>query len=333
MKNNQNKKFKWKILSVLILAMLILPFTLISAAWADYGVGFTVSPMKEKIVLNPGDEYSSEFQLSIPDHYENDMKYEIKAAPFFVDENYNKNFDEAYGTNSEMMKWITFQSPTEGRLSPGQAIPINFTINVPNDAPGGGQYTAIMVKVDAWTDEDEKSEGEKGDNEVDAAVKEEKVIAYTIYAEITGDIIRQGEILDANVPSFLLSGNITGSAAVKNTGNVHGDAVYKLQVFPLFSDEEVYTNEEEPQDVTVLPDRTRYEEIAWEQTPSIGIFNVVFTVEFEGATAQVSKMVIKCPIWLLFIVLFVIAALIIWIVMKVRARGKSGKKSEKKSEE
>ena len=326
-KNNRIKGVKWKVLSTLIIVLLLMPFTIISSVWADYGVGFTVSPMKEKIILNPGDEYSSEFRLSIPSHYENDMEYSIKAAPFFVDENYNNDFNEPHGTNSEIMKWITIQSPTEGRLSPGQVTTIHFTINVPNDAPGGGQYAAIMVKVDAWSDKSNTSKDGTGENEVGALLKEEKVIAYTIYAEITGDVVRQGEILDANVPSFLLSGNITGSAAVKNTGNIHGDATYKLQVFPLFSNEEIYTNEEDPKEVTVLPDRTRYEEITWEQTPSIGIFNVVFTTEFEGATAQVSKLVIKCPIWLLFTILAIIAGIIIWIIMRIRSHNNKARKS------
>ena len=135
---------------------------------------------------------------------------------------------------------------------------------------------------------------------------------------MTGSVVRKGEIIDASLPSFLLSGNITGAATVKNNGNVHGDAVYKMQVFPLFSDEEVFTNEEDPATAMVFPNRSRYKELAWEGTPMVGIFNVVYTVEFEGATAQIKKMVIICPVWLLFIIIFAIALLILWILMRVR---------------
>ena len=315
MKNNIRKFFGLAL--ALALAMALPVIGGISAKAAG-GYSFSVSPMKEKILLNPGDHYTSALTVYTSTEHDMDVKYKIEVGEFFVDENYNNIFAEC-GTYCEMANWIEIESPVEGVLKPGEKTIIQYTINVPEDAPGGGQYASIIVQGDPWTGED-NGEEDSDDGEVRSAIKEEKKIAYTIYAEVAGDVIRQGEITDVDVPSFLLSGDIKGTTAIKNTGNVHGEATYKLQIFPLFSDEEIYTNEEDPNTATILPDRTRYNETVWENTPGIGIFNVIYTVEFEGVIAQVSKMVIKCPIWLLFIIIFAIVAIVIWLVMKARAR-------------
>lgn len=331
MKNSNTLKKKWTLFTILIASIFTISSILTLGVSAERGVAFTVSPMKEKMVLNPGDEYSSTINLSIPVGFENDIKYTVEVAPFFVDESYNNDFNNTYGTINEIVKWISIDTPKEGKLSPGQSTTIVYSINVPENAAGGGQYAAILVTAEEWYEgyEDDASDE---NNKIKTSLKEEKKIACRIFAEITGDITRQGEIVDINVPSFLLSGNVSGFAAIKNTGNVHGSAKYKLQVFPLFSDEEIYTNEEDPETHTILPDRVYYNEISWEQTPAIGIFNVVYTVEFEGVTTQVSKLVIKCPIWLLFIIFAVIAGIIIWIVMRVRSHGKQSRKEAKASE-
>ena len=297
---------------------------------ATEGFAFAVSPMTEKILLNPGDSYSSSFMVYNPVEYTDDVDYSIEVVGYYVDENYGNVFEkcEIY---CEMTDWITINSPTQGVLSPGEKHTINYTINVPSDAPGGGQYASIKVDGNAHVEgEDANEESNKDEGEVSSSVKEIKSIAYIIYAEISGDTIRQGDIEEISVPSFLLSGNIKGASSIKNIGNVHGEAKYKLQVFPLFSDEEVYTNEEDPATATILPDRTRYEETAWDKTPSMGIFNVKYTVEFEGVTSEVTKMVIICPIWLLFLILFIIIALVIWGVVRAMNR-KQDKKRNKES--
>lgn len=288
-------------------------------------VGFSMSPMDQKIVLEPGDSYTSSLRIHNPGTHTTDVDYEISVEPFYVDENYTTIFENV-GNRGMMTDWITIDSPETGTLKPNETAEIVFTINVPADAPAGGQYATVLASS--------RSKGQSGDG-ISPMIDEVRRIGHLIYAEVAGDTIRQGEIIDANVPAFLLSGNIEGTSAIKNTGNVHSTATYKLQVFPLFSDEEVYTNVENPETHTILPDRTLYNETEWEKTPSVGIFNVVYTVEFEGVTTQVSKMVIACPVWLLFLIIFVIVAIIIWLVMRVRGRSKKARRataSESKAE-
>lgn len=287
-------------------------------AEGDNTVGFSMSPMDQKIVLEPGDSYTSSLRIHNPGDHSTDVTYEVSVEPFYVNDGYSTIFENVNG-RGEMANWITIDSPTTGTLKPNETAEISFTINVPENAPAGGQYATVLASS--------RTKGQSGDG-INPMIDEVRRIGHLIFAEVAGNTVRQGEIVDANVPSFLLSGNIAGTSSIKNTGNVHGTATYKLQVFPLFSNEEVYTNVENPETHTILPDRTYYNETAWDKTPDIGIFNVKYTVEFEGVTTEVSKMVIKCPIWLLFIIFFVIAVIIIWIVMRVRARNNASRRRQ-----
>lgn len=285
------------------------------------GYGITLSPMNQSVIIDPGDSREVSFLIANPSSSSESLRYELSVEPFYISEK-SDIYYEAEGNSAEMMNWVSFNTPTTGELAMNESKTISFTINVPNSAPAGGQYIAIIVTMKN-NEENQKSIQDASGKDSAVNIKEVKRIAHLIYAEVTGDVKRGGEVLDVSVPSFLFSGKITGSSTVKNTGNIHGTANYTLQVYPLFSNEEVYTNVESPDTKKILPERSVYRELAWEETPSIGIFNVVYTVEFEGSKAEVSKMVIICPLWLLFVILFIVILIIGWIFFRVKSRGKS----------
>lgn len=283
----------------------------------DEGFSFSLSPMTQSIVLMPGDTYNGSFKIVNPSSSRQDLNYNIEVRSFYVDDDYATTYDE---NNSPIVDWTTIKSAESGSVAPNNNTDVYFSIDVPAQAPAGGQYLAFRVLS--------QPAGVVGEVDNGAAIQEQLVITHLIFAEIAGDTYRNGEITDVSVPSFLLSDNIYGESTIRNTGNIHGVATYKLQVFPLFSNEEVYTNEEDPERKTILPDRALYNKTTWTKTPEVGIFNVKYTVEFEGVTTEVSKLVIKCPIWLLFIIALVVVALIIWIIVRVRSRKKSRKSEE-----
>lgn len=313
------KQFIKIVICICMLVCMTFSISISDVYAADKPIGFTMSPMDEKIVLNPGEKYSGSFNISTASGQIEPIDYRIFIQNFYRDDDGKAVFEEV-GDTGKIADWITIDVDKEGTLSIDGTKKIHYTINVPNDAPAGGQYAAITVAS--------VPKSISNSNENSAAISQSVGIAYLIYAEITGTTIHQGEIINTDLSSFLLSGNISASATIKNTGNVHGIAKYTLQVFPLFSDEEVYTNAEDPETHVVMPDRTYYNEISWKNTPSIGIFNVKYTVEFEGVTTEVSKMVIICPIWLIFIIIFVIVALIVWLVIRIKKHKKASVKSE-----
>ena len=284
-----------------------------TAAWASEGdFGFTVSPMNQSIVLSPGDVYRGSFKVLNPNSNTEDLFYAVDKKSFYVDENYNTTYDEE---DSPIVSWTTIDSNTSGVLHPNESVDVVFTIKVPETAAAGGQYEAFRVISQAVG----AGEGDSSNGGV-TAIKEQLMIVHLLFAEITGETFRQGEVTNINVPGFLLNGDVYGESSIKNTGNIHSLATYSLQVFPLFSDEELYSNEEDSDVRNILPDRTRYNRTYWANTPTFGIFRVVYTVEFEGVTAQVNKIVIKCPIWMLAIIIFAIAAIIIYFVARAKAR-------------
>lgn len=289
--------------------------------------GITMSPMNQSIVLIPGDTYEATFTISNSVNSSDDTYYELDVDSFYLDDKSEAMFG-THEDNNKMVDWVRFISPTEGVLRPNEVRDIKFAIDVPDDAPAGGQYASIVAIMK--TDEADDNRNDSVGDDSRATIKEVQRIGHLVYAEVAGDTIRDGEIVDANVPGFLLSGNIKGTSLIKNSGNVHGNAKYTLQVYPLFSDEEIYTNEENQDTQIIFPNRTVYSETEWAETPSIGIFNVVYTVEFENAKAEISKMVIICPIWLLFIIIFAIFAAIFYFVAKAKARKKSDTKKEDK---
>lgn len=322
------KIFSGLVGAVMMLVGVMLPYEAASA--------FTVSPQKQEYVLAPGQSVTGEVKATNQVGAEGDFYYIAEVVPYSVsdDGKYSPDFD-ATNDHTDIVNWVTMSDDDEsgvkevhGVLEPGESKSAYYTITVPKDARGGGQYFAVRVKNDI-------DAARKAEEDDDVVIKEVVGIVSLVFVEVSGDIIVKGEITDNNVPSFVLTPPITTSFVVKNEGNTHALISYYMQVFPLFSDEEIYTTEEDMNSSYVLPGASRIITQSWENTPAVGIFKVRQTVYYDSLDSEPSvteKMVIVCPVWLLFVIFFIIAAIVIWIVMRVRARGKN-KKSEKKSEE
>ena len=296
----------------LILALIISVFAALTpmAVFAEEKESsFQISPMNQKVALTPGERFYGTFKVTNPVSNEYAFPYKTSIVPFTVNDDYDVIF-ENNGDYNQIVDWITIENAT-GVVYPNETEIIQFYIDVPETAPAGGQYAIINVSSD-----NQATVGE-GIN-----IKAEYAIAHVLYAEVAGETVRGGEFNSVSVPGFLFSGKIAGTASIKNTGNVHSDGTYTLQVFPLFSKEEVFTNEEDPTTNTILPEATRTTVVTWNETPAIGIFHVIFKASFEGIDNIVDKIIIVCPLWLLlliFLAIFLIIFKILW-----------GKKKEKK---
>ena len=339
MKNNNLEKGE---IMIYLKKMLLGVFGLVAMAcgllWAGDSVSaLSMTPMKQAISLMPGDTYTGRVTIYQQGQGDEKVHYQASIVPLSVNDENNEYYGifDQETSYTDIVNWVTLTNGKEtvnygdkidGYAALGEEVDLIYTIKVPQDARGGGHYFA--VKADTVPDSD--AEG-------NVTVMETISIASVVYAEVAGDIKVSGSIKDNSVSGFLLNPPIKASFLATNEGNTHAEITYYMQVFPLFSGEEVYTTEENPSTDYVLPETTRYIEQEWNDTPSIGVFKVRQVVYYGSTNNEPSiteKIVIICPMWLLFVIFFVIAAVVIWIVMRVRVRGKKGeKKAEKKLEE
>lgn len=319
---------KHKVLAGLAIVLVGLFFGVInvSAVDGDNEVMMTISPPKKEIVLVPGEVYEGAIEVSNAANATRNLKYSVTIGSFGLDKDEDGNTDynstdvDTVTEYNQIMEWIKL-GKDHGSVAPNTTDTISYTITVPEDAPAGGQYATIIVQDDTGSD-DEKT----GDIMIESIVR----FASSIFAEVVGETRNEGAIIENNIPAFLLNNKLMATSTVQNSGNVHTNASYILQVWPLIGDEEICTNEENPTEHTVMPgtERMNTEEC---NLPAVGIFRAKQTVKIFGETSVAERVVVVCPLWLLFIIIFVIVALVIWLVMKSRARKTRTKEQAKPS--
>ena len=272
-----------------------------------------ITPPKNEVVLQPGQTYTSSFRIY--NNGDETLHYTAYVTPYRVssdDSGATTNLydgSEAESSYSTITDWITVDTES-GIVEPGdENAYINYTITVPENATPGGQYAAIMVEQDV----DEESSSSAGIvNRVRAA--------YLVQTTVAGNVEETATISEVNIPGIFVDSKITASSMVENTGNVHGYASYALQVFPLFSDEELYTTEEEPETQFIYPGTKYYNQLTWEDTPSIGIYRVVETVSLFGESTSTERIVVVCPLWLILVIAFVIVFIVVWLIVRSKKR-------------
>ena len=321
MKKNRAKN----LIAAGILAIGLLAYPLTGIVWADSN-SMTVSPPYQKMILTPGETYTNSISVSNSVNSTRDLKYSLAVGSFSQKKGADPDAKDDYGSldhisvssYNQIMEWIKLDKES-GTIAPGESENIGYSIEVPENAPGGGQYATILVI-------DETTSGLPGEGNI--SIDQKFQFASIIYAEVAGETRTEGEIMSNDISPFLLSSPLEATSMVKNNGNVHTMAQYTLQVWPMFGDEEICTNEEEPETSLILPETERYHSQTCD-LPSVGIFRAKQVVKIFGEESTVEKMVVICPLWLLFLIVFVIAALIIWLVMRIRAHKKDARATAK----
>lgn len=294
---------------LLITAVLVGSISGMMKVWAEEVPEYRIlaSPAKLDLELTPGKDTTEKFYLRNTGSKE--FVYELSVAPYSVSEGEYKQ-DLSTKTNyNYITDWVKF-SQDSGKLGPDDKVEIEVKVTVPEDAPAGGQYATILAQM--------RPDMQGNDGSGVSVYSEVGIIVYS--KNVEGNTRLTGSVAENKVPGFIFAPPIKATAVVENTGNVHMTATYIMQVFPLFGDEEVYTNEDDPEMHTIMPETKRLNTMVWDDSPRLGIFRVKQTVSFLDETSVTEKIVFICPIWFLMVVLILVFLMVYWIVSRMMRR-------------
>ena len=188
--------------------VLLASFVGISNTFADMDgmdTVMTISPPKQRIVLTPGEDFEGSISVSSSSTAKNGLKYSVTVGAFSLvtDEDGNVDYNDVdvdtVTSYNQIMEWIELKKD-KGEVEIGGMDTIPFTIHVPENAPAGGQYATIIVQNDTGID----NAGGQG-----VSIESQVRFASNIFAEVTGETEEKGTIIENNIPSFLLSNQLS----------------------------------------------------------------------------------------------------------------------------
>ena len=265
---------------------------------------FVVTPMAQNITLDPGEVYHGSITIANPAAATEDFYYKVSISPYSVS---GTDYEPDFQTQSDwsrIVEWIELETDS-GSLKPNETKKINFTITVPSDAPAGGQYAMIGVRSNGTPDVSDS-----------ATVQNVFEMASLIYANVSGEVLRSGEILKNYIPGFVATGEPKLEISFSNQGNVHEVAKTTIAVKNVITGEVVLPKEDQSgiYETIVMPESTRTFFRDIKGTAALGIYEVKQDIEYLGETSSSTSIMIICPIWFMALVIFTISSIVAMVV-------------------
>ncbi|MDR0955607.1 MAG: hypothetical protein LBM73_00605 [Candidatus Nomurabacteria bacterium] len=271
-----------------------------AATGDESGLGVTISPTKQRVDLNPGEQKQQ--AITVINDNDTALTVHLSAAPYSVsDPTYNNQDFTTQTARTQISRWIVFPNSTI-TLQPHTQTPAPYVVNTPGDVPAGGQYAVIFVTV-----EPASANGSGGG----AQIQISKRAGVLLYANVAGQTREGGQITDWDLPGLVMNGQILAHLKFNNTGNTDYDVTTKLTASNLFG-REVYKSDDSAH--TILPDTAReMDDLSWDNPP-IGIYYVSENISWLDQVVVKGQWVIVMPVWLMIVIIVAILGIIIGIV-------------------
>jgi hypothetical protein len=255
-----------------------------------------------EVVLQPNTTYENEEYTSfiIANGGKKELTVDLSVQPYYLSSTtYEGNISHDANAYTELAKWISFDQTTY-TLKSGERITVPFSIHVPKDAPGGGQYAIIYATA--------------GPSDDASGVAAESQLGLPIYSRVGGETREGATLTSQDIPSFLWSPPIVTHSTINNTGNVDAVAEYHLIVKNIFG-RLIY---DYTKDGHILPNAPRDMELKWDKTPLFGVYKVQQQIKVKDEIiGNIEKTVFVVPIWLVIIPPILIAG---FVVIKLKTR-------------
>jgi hypothetical protein len=305
------------IAAVALMLSVVAPLTTVYAADEKPAVWLQISPVANRISLNPGDELT--YKMEVDNIGSKKFKFRVYATPYTIaNEAYEVNFTTE--TNrTQISRWISFNQNTKAKkssekkwvkeatfeLAPDKRQEVEYKITVPKDIPEGGQYATIFAESIPETEAET------------TGVRTISRVGMILYGSTNGDTTEAATISDFKMNTFLTSGKVTAEANVANKGNTDFNAIVRMKIDKFIGGTVAELNEPYP----IIPDApTRHIVIEWEDTPVFGIFSVTTTVTALDQTLEEKRIVLILPAYIIVIMLVLLTIIIAWLIILIRKR-------------
>lgn len=133
---------------------------------------------------------------------------------------------EAVAEGQTLAEWITVND-TEITIPPEQTISVPFTISVPDEAPPGGHFAAILIGTRPLNTTNQQSQ-----------VETSQVVTSLVFLRVAGDVVEDGSIRE-----FTTSHNVyeysdaSFDVRFENKGNVHIQPQGEIEIRNMWGNE------------------------------------------------------------------------------------------------
>lgn len=293
-------------LLILCFSLFLIPFKYTKA-----DIGITIYPLSYKLVLSPGQEWEGMTTVVNPNDFVLKVKVEKENIIGGAEGNVSLTAEDIgqYG----LMNWISYDID-EFELQPKERKEVYYKIKIPENAPPGGHYAAILFKG--------LPTGELSGIGVSGRV------GTVILVEVTGDVVKSAKITSISAPKFIDHGPLEVNFKVFNEGNSYISPEGKVIISGLFQKKELNIDSR-----VVFPGFERTFNAKWGRKYLFGPLTITVNAFIpNGPAIEPTKITIWAFPYQEAIIVFLIIVLIVWGIKTFKKKFKIVKVEETKRE-